>query len=673
MWNTVWMSQNVTYIGPRRSSFHKLHLFLGLAILAILMHFATTSTATSLFVSAFSAQNRGPRCLSRVGRFSTLTIPTVLASRTQPLESTLRELLDLEKLQLAYIGTAGTAPRKDSDRPLKDQRKKRRYEARYQCKMLGEIFSASSAQHIFLEDFPQDGGGPKKLTAALESALGTDGNGVLFVDGGNTFWLQFHAKKAGLATALREVRSATRFAYVGVSAGAILAGPTCDTAYWKGWDDPLVVPQEAREASLDGLGLVEPAVFPHHGPQWEETVERCSKTLPPDSKLLTLTNFAVHPLTQASWCLVELDALDRAEELHQELPPDEAPQGFPQARYAMRRVFERLQELDSKEPLTPTQRCHVQTLIKAYRYRHELDHGLLPPKVKSFCKAQFDVSSKVSSRAMLAFSAWLLWGLTPVTAEPEGIGAAELEKKFVQLKALAEKEGKSADPDFLRTMEDLKKQLEALKEGQEQLQKAKEEAARSRKATSHEDNAWVAACFAMSTETLGGSLSKDDFHFIERFAEENLTLEEAAELPLFRMATVCLGKRLDEDEVLRTTEMLKHVTMGRKPPPLPQEWVEESERDATKEQVRHLSPWAFGLLKMQAEGAVYNSKWYNRGPPSFFLILALPVPLYYAVLWVLEKWRGRSAAAPKEIKARPEPSRKCFEEQRVPRMTERRQ
>ena len=119
--------------------------------LAMLMHFATTPTAKSLFVSALSAP-RG-RCFTGVCRFSTLTIPTVLASRTQPLESTLRELLDLEKLQLAYIGTAGTAPRKDSDRPLKDQRKKRRYEARYQCKTLGEIFSASSAQHIFLEDF----------------------------------------------------------------------------------------------------------------------------------------------------------------------------------------------------------------------------------------------------------------------------------------------------------------------------------------------------------------------------------------------------------------------------------------------------------------------------------------------------------------------------------------
>ena len=31
--------------------------------------------------------------------------------------------------------------------------------------------------------------GRVKLTTALKSALGTDGNGLLFVDGGNTFWL----------------------------------------------------------------------------------------------------------------------------------------------------------------------------------------------------------------------------------------------------------------------------------------------------------------------------------------------------------------------------------------------------------------------------------------------------------------------------------------------------
>jgi hypothetical protein len=41
-----------------------------------------------------------------------------------------------------------------------------------------------------------------------------------------------------------------RMRYAGVSAGAILAGRTCDTAYWKGWDDPTVVPEESLEESL---------------------------------------------------------------------------------------------------------------------------------------------------------------------------------------------------------------------------------------------------------------------------------------------------------------------------------------------------------------------------------------------------------------------------------------
>ena len=45
------------------------------------------------------------------------------------------------------------------------------------------------------------------------------------------------------------MRHSSRLRYAGVSAGAILAGRTCDTAYWKGWDDPTVVP-EALEESL---------------------------------------------------------------------------------------------------------------------------------------------------------------------------------------------------------------------------------------------------------------------------------------------------------------------------------------------------------------------------------------------------------------------------------------
>ncbi|CAE7574889.1 SPAC3H1.10 [Symbiodinium pilosum] len=111
----------------------------------------------------------------------------------------------------------------------------------------------------------------------------------------------------------------------------------------------------------------------------------------------SLDTYPVHPLTQASWCLVELDALDLAKGLGHELPSDESGQGFPAGRFAMRRVFERLEDLNSEKPFTPTQRCHVQQLIRAYRYRFELDFGLLPQKVKSFCKSQFDVSNSVVS------------------------------------------------------------------------------------------------------------------------------------------------------------------------------------------------------------------------------------------------------------------------------------
>eukprot|EP00931_Biecheleriopsis_adriatica_P117813 TRINITY_DN9329_c0_g1_i1.p1 TRINITY_DN9329_c0_g1~~TRINITY_DN9329_c0_g1_i1.p1 ORF type:complete len:534 (-),score=82.45 TRINITY_DN9329_c0_g1_i1:186-1787(-) len=108
-------------------------------------------------------------------------------------------------------------------------------------------------------------------------------------------------------------------------------------------------------------------------------------------------DYAVHPLTQASWCLVELDALDLAAALPWESQRDEHHQGDPAARYAMRQVLERLEELNTRQPFTPTQRCHVQQLIRAYHYRHELDYSLQPQKVKSFCKTQFDVSTSMVS------------------------------------------------------------------------------------------------------------------------------------------------------------------------------------------------------------------------------------------------------------------------------------
>lgn len=113
--------------------------------------------------------------------------------------------------------------------------------------------------------------------------------------------------------------------------------------------------------------------------------------------LETLQAYGVHPLTQASWCFVELEALPLAERMPEGLLAtafNETP-----SRCFMRLVFVRMDELGRNTPLTPTQRCYVQQLVRAYRYKNEVDFGLQPMDVRAFCKSVFDVPSSVISAA----------------------------------------------------------------------------------------------------------------------------------------------------------------------------------------------------------------------------------------------------------------------------------
>lgn len=123
-------------------------------------------------------------------------------------------------------------------------------------------------------DFPTDGA----------SALRDWSPHLVFVDGGNTFWLH-HCMTGGgsglasgtwsdaLAAACSGPEGA---AYVGVSAGAIVAGARADTATWKRWDDPRVVP--GREEYRDwegqaGMGIAgDITVFPHMSEEWRDMI-----------------------------------------------------------------------------------------------------------------------------------------------------------------------------------------------------------------------------------------------------------------------------------------------------------------------------------------------------------------------------------------------------------------
>jgi dipeptidase E len=90
---------------------------------------------------------------------------------------------------------------------------------------------------------------------------------VIWVNGGNTFYLLYWAKKSGFVEILPELLHAGK-TYVGVSAGSILATPTIEVAGWKGLDDPNVVELE----NLRALNLVNFHIFPHYHTSYDARI-----------------------------------------------------------------------------------------------------------------------------------------------------------------------------------------------------------------------------------------------------------------------------------------------------------------------------------------------------------------------------------------------------------------
>ena len=107
---------------------------------------------------------------------------------------------------------------------------------------------------------------------------------LVYVQGGNTFWL-YHClhKTPHLAHDLLDFCLSNAGFYIGSSAGAILVGAHMQTACWKGWDDPRVVPNMETYDDwkhVQGMSLVGPySFFPHMDDQWDTLVKEKSREL----------------------------------------------------------------------------------------------------------------------------------------------------------------------------------------------------------------------------------------------------------------------------------------------------------------------------------------------------------------------------------------------------------
>ena len=166
---------------------------------------------------------------------------------------------DESKSKLVYIPTASMAFSKLSTRKRGEQRRRNRYDAKQRMAVLQDAYGLET-EMLNLDD-PQLNIEDTKKTLSESTA-------AIYVDGGNTFYLKQHMERSGFREIIQESME-NGMVYMGASAGAICAGQSIGTAYWKGWDS--VGSAEEWEGWKEwtvererGLGIVNFDIFPHY-------------------------------------------------------------------------------------------------------------------------------------------------------------------------------------------------------------------------------------------------------------------------------------------------------------------------------------------------------------------------------------------------------------------------
>ena len=111
-----------------------------------------------------------------------------------------------------------------------------------------------------IEDIDIEGKNESELREILE------GFDVIYVQGGNTFYLLKWMRESGFDVIVKELID-RGVLYIGVSAGSIIMGPTIEVAGWKDFDRNDVGLQD-----LTAFNLVPFNIFVHYSSEYEELV-----------------------------------------------------------------------------------------------------------------------------------------------------------------------------------------------------------------------------------------------------------------------------------------------------------------------------------------------------------------------------------------------------------------
>ena len=189
---------------------------------------------------------------------------------------------------MTYIPTALSVYDPSNSKSKGEQRRRARYDAKQKLKTIAEDCEIAQTQLLELDS---------SLITPLDINSALDKANIVYIEGGNTFYLQHHLLRTKFWHYLRHhMANSSHFLYIGASAGAIVAGNSIETAYWKGWDDPTAcgsIPADLEWTTerKSGAKLVtDENFFMHYEAALHEDLVRSKSPLVAPNRVKTIKN-----------------------------------------------------------------------------------------------------------------------------------------------------------------------------------------------------------------------------------------------------------------------------------------------------------------------------------------------------------------------------------------------